>query len=156
MPHESPPLTEADLKTHADHLAMIAGTRAKTYQPGLHGADRLCRVQDIPTTTYQAEAIERGKLVGQLMVAEKERDQYHDALIARHGGEPVVLLGQLDEVRAEVERLRARCKTMEELLTEGERLIRRTPGQHAIDQQLKQFAKQNRWLASHALLEVTP
>jgi hypothetical protein len=45
--------------------------------------------------------------VERLRAAEKERDLYRGALIARHGGESVVLLGQLDEARAEVERLRA-------------------------------------------------
>lgn len=31
----------------------------------------------------------------------QERDKYHDALIARHGGEPIALLSELDEARAE-------------------------------------------------------
>jgi phosphopentomutase len=77
-----------------------------------------------------------------------------------HGGPSDAVsrkIAALDELMAEVERLRARCKTMEELLTEAERLIRRTPGQHAIGQQIKQFAEQNRWLADRALLsEGTP
>lgn len=45
--------------------------------------------------------------------AKTERDKYHDALIARHGGEPVALLSELDEARerlaeakAELERLK--------------------------------------------------
>lgn len=39
--------------------------------------------------------------------AEAERDRYHDALIARHGGEPIALLSELDEARAERDALRA-------------------------------------------------
>lgn len=35
----------------------------------------------------------------------KERDRYHDALVARHGGEPVALLEELDKARAEISRL---------------------------------------------------
>lgn len=36
-----------------------------------------------------------------------ERDRYHDALIARHGGEPVALLAELDAERAKVAALEA-------------------------------------------------
>jgi uncharacterized coiled-coil DUF342 family protein len=35
---------------------------------------------------------------------------YHDALVARHGGEPIALLSELDEARADAERLRAALK----------------------------------------------
>ena len=43
---------------------------------------------------------------------ERERDQYHDALIARHGGEPVALLAELDEARARVAELEADLERM--------------------------------------------
>lgn len=39
------------------------------------------------------------------IAAEAEAKKYHDALVARHGGEPVALLDELDEARAEVSRL---------------------------------------------------
>lgn len=42
------------------------------------------------------------KRIGELL---RERDRYHDALIARHGGEPVALLEELDDVRAELQAL---------------------------------------------------
>ncbi|MCU0294375.1 MAG: hypothetical protein MUF10_20705 [Thermoanaerobaculaceae bacterium] len=40
--------------------------------------------------------------------ARAEVKKYHDALVARHGGEPVVLLQELDEARAEVEEMHKR------------------------------------------------
>ena len=47
---------------------------------------------------------------GKLCEARKERDaaraeakKYHDALVARHGGEPVALLSELDEARADLQ-----------------------------------------------------
>ena len=43
---------------------------------------------------------------------ERERDQYHDALIARHGGEPVALLGELDDARARIADLEADLERM--------------------------------------------
>jgi len=36
---------------------------------------------------------------------EKERDRYHDTLLARHGGECIALLGELDEEKRKVEAL---------------------------------------------------
>lgn len=45
--------------------------------------------------------------VERMRAAERERDRYRDALIAKHGGEPVALLAELDAARAEVERLRS-------------------------------------------------
>jgi glyoxylase-like metal-dependent hydrolase (beta-lactamase superfamily II) len=36
---------------------------------------------------------------------EKERDRYRDTLVARHGGEPIALLEELDEARARVAEL---------------------------------------------------
>ena len=44
-------------------------------------------------------------LATQLEQLQRERDRYHDALIARHGGEPVALLSELDAARGECERL---------------------------------------------------
>ena len=41
-----------------------------------------------------------------------ERDRYRDALVARHGGEPIALLSELDEARAEAEKLRADLQAM--------------------------------------------
>ncbi len=40
-------------------------------------------------------------LAARVRELEAERDRYHDALIARHGGEPIALLSELDEARAE-------------------------------------------------------
>jgi len=37
--------------------------------------------------------------------AAAERKMYHDALISRHGGEPIALLSELDQARAKIERL---------------------------------------------------
>ena len=42
-----------------------------------------------------------------------ERDRYRDALVARHGGEPLELLSELDAARAERDRAIAECKLME-------------------------------------------
>lgn len=41
--------------------------------------------------------------------ARAEAKKYHDALVARHGGEPIALLGELDAARAEVERWKNRA-----------------------------------------------
>lgn len=41
----------------------------------------------------------------QLEERTRERDKYHDALIARHGGEPIALLSELDAERASADRL---------------------------------------------------
>lgn len=42
--------------------------------------------------------------------AERNRDRYHDALIARHGGEPVDLLERLDECRARLQEAEKRAQ----------------------------------------------
>lgn len=39
-----------------------------------------------------------------------ERDRYRDALVARHGGEPLALLSELDAARAERDGLRSVCE----------------------------------------------
>jgi hypothetical protein len=48
-------------------------------------------------------------LKAELERVRKERDKYHDTLIARHGGEPIALLRELDEAREELERLRSKA-----------------------------------------------
>jgi hypothetical protein len=47
------------------------------------------------------------RLTAELAEARQQRDQYHDTLVAKHGGEPIALLAELDDARAECERLRA-------------------------------------------------
>lgn len=47
----------------------------------------------------QAEAVR--VLRAERDAARAERDRYHDALVARHGGEPLALLSELDAARAE-------------------------------------------------------
>ena len=42
-----------------------------------------------------------------------ERDRYHSALVARHGGEPLALLSELDEARAERDAAVAKCAELE-------------------------------------------
>ena len=44
------------------------------------------------------------------MASELERDRYRDALVARHGGEPLALLSELDAARAERDGLRSVCE----------------------------------------------
>ena len=48
---------------------------------------------------------ERDKAQSDLARVTAERDRYHDALIARHGGEPIALLAELDTERARVAEL---------------------------------------------------
>lgn len=43
-----------------------------------------------------------------------ERDRYRDALVARHGGEPLALLSELDAARAERDAAVAKCAGMEQ------------------------------------------
>ena len=45
------------------------------------------------------------RIVDERDAARAEAKKYHDALVARHGGEPIALLSELDAARAEVERL---------------------------------------------------
>lgn len=52
-------------------------------------------------------------VLGYVKRIEAERDKYHDALIARHGGEPIALLSELDEARAERDALRADAERLE-------------------------------------------
>lgn len=42
-----------------------------------------------------------------------ERDRYRDALVARHGGEPLALLSELDAARAERDAAVAKCAELE-------------------------------------------
>lgn len=57
--------------------------------------------------------------------ARAEAARYHDALVARHGGEPVSLLAELDAARAEAEA--ARRKAIEDCAAELSRLARKWP-----------------------------
>jgi hypothetical protein len=65
-------------------------------------------------------------LKAQLAEARAEAKRYHDALISKHGGEPVALLKELDEARAEVLTLKRKdrewYKAAEKLRAEVERL----------------------------------
>lgn len=45
---------------------------------------------------------ESDRLRSELTSMTAERDRYHDALIAKHGGEPIALLSELDEAREEL------------------------------------------------------
>ena len=40
-----------------------------------------------------------------LAAAERRAQQYHDALVSRHGGEPLALLSELDEAREKLRRM---------------------------------------------------
>lgn len=53
-----------------------------------------------------------------------ERDRYHDALIARHGGEPIALLSELDEARAERDALRALLVDVQNQRTDSPHFVR--------------------------------
>lgn len=53
------------------------------------------------------------ELIARMRELERERDRYHDALLSRHGGEPLALLDELDTARAEIRTaalaMRERC-----------------------------------------------
>ena len=58
-----------------------------------------------------ADALEeQDKRAAELARVTAERDNYHAALIARHGGEPVALLAELDAERAHVAELEAQIE----------------------------------------------
>ena len=63
------------------------------------------------------------EVVQQRDAARAERDRYHDALVARHGGEPIALLSELDEARAEAEKLRAELERARALLVRCGRAV---------------------------------
>lgn len=56
--------------------------------------------------------------------ARAEAKKYHDALVARHGGEPVALLSELDAARAEVERV---AKQRDELVRMAKTWVEQVP-----------------------------
>jgi hypothetical protein len=109
MKHESPPLTEADLARHAEHLAMIAGTAAAMLavpavelsgphmepdgtggwlvKDGPYGArlDALRRTlkypeSPMPTTEFQRDAIARGEMEARLAELGKIAMSLHGAI----------------------------------------------------------------------------
>ena len=58
-----------------------------------------------------ADALEeQDKRAAELARVMTERDKYHGALIARHGGEPVAILAELDAERARVAELEAQIE----------------------------------------------
>ena len=74
-----------------------AAARVLEHTPNPLGYD----TASIPVGALCREAADR------IAELERERDQYHDPLIARHGGEPVALLAELDEARARIAELEA-------------------------------------------------
>lgn len=62
------------------------------------------------------------EVVAQRDVARAEAKKYHDALVARHGGEPVALLSELDAARAEVKQWEAKWVVMKDAATAWEAL----------------------------------
>lgn len=64
----------------------------------------LARVTNERREYWRERLVADGVLVSseQLARVTAERDRYHDALIARHGGEPIALLAELDAERARV------------------------------------------------------
>ena len=55
-------------------------------------------------------------------VAEIEAKKYHDALVARHGGESVALLQELDEARAKLAEAQAEIDRLREALIAYDKL----------------------------------
>lgn len=56
---------------------------------------------------HDGDCASRDALIALFAELVAERDRYHSALVARHGGEPLALLSELDEARAERDALRA-------------------------------------------------
>ena len=76
------------------------GAKAEFQQLGDEdGAQRVEEAPE-PLAQYQTAALDRDAELQDLRerceYLQKERDLYHDALIARHGGEPVMLLHEFD------------------------------------------------------------
>jgi len=62
----------------------------------------------------------RCEVVKQLDEARVEVARLTDVLLSKHGGEPLSLMDELDEARAEVEKLKLEVKNLTLALTEGE------------------------------------
>lgn len=62
----------------------------------------LAAERDHATTRYK-------ELKREILPLRQERDRYRNALVARHGGEPLALLSELDAARAERDAAVAKC-----------------------------------------------
>lgn len=77
--------------------------RAEKAEHASYGFDRIVYAHNDSVAVRNAEI---AHLVRELDEATRWREIYHDALIARHGGEPIDLLAELDAVRRENEILK--------------------------------------------------
>lgn len=119
------------LQTHngrdalADALAEIVDATQYVVQAALeraglrcHDCGRTVTGPDAPLCNTCANEV-ADEMVGmraKVAELEAERERYHDALIARHGGEPVTLLAELDAARARGERYKAEAMAARPLL----------------------------------------
>ena len=106
----STPLVYAAMEATKPHLVETWNRRAQ-------------RVEEAPEPLAQCQtaALDRDAELQDLRerceYLQKERDLYHDALIARHGGEPVMLLHELDGMRERCERAKEGLRYLELYVT---------------------------------------
>ena len=93
----------------SDHLT--EGTLRQIAEHSVHPENRIMATELLAKReeceklriAYRCSSDTANKKMADVVLVEIERDRYRDALVARHGGEPVALLSELDEARADLQ-----------------------------------------------------
>jgi len=93
---------------------LAAGATIYVHERNAIAAELLAKREECASLWASGRALldSSRKLLAERDAARAEAKKYHDALVARHGGEPIALLSELDEARAEAEKLRADLQAM--------------------------------------------
>jgi len=84
---------------------LAAGATIYVHERNAIAAELLAKREECASLWASGRALldSSRKLLAERDAARAEAKKYHDALVARHGGEPVALLSEMDEARADLQ-----------------------------------------------------